>query len=373
MAALKVGLIGCGYIGRFVHLDILKRLPETDLVALAEPDTERLNEAARRAPQAATFADYHELVKMSEVDAVVICLPNALHADAAVAALEHGKHIYLEKPLATSRPDAHRVLEVWRRAGVVGMIGYNFRFHALYQTVRRHIQAGRLGELIAVRSVFAASGKSVPSWKQTRRDGGGVLLDLASHHLDLIHFLFGQGVKEVFTCLRSQRSEGDSAAMQLRLADGLLVQSFFSLSAVDEDRFEIYGRRGKLMIDRYLSWDIDLTEPAIDFSRLKQMARGLQILIGNRHARDKITAPRREASYRAALAHFVAAARDAQLAYPDLWDGYRSLAIIEAAEESARTGKMVSIPDFSDEMFVGLSDPCRETKRRGKDEGLDHT
>jgi myo-inositol 2-dehydrogenase / D-chiro-inositol 1-dehydrogenase len=353
MAALKVGLIGCGYIGRFVHLDILKRLPETDLVALAEPDTERLNEAARRAPQATTFADYHELVKMSEVDAVVICLPNALHADAAVAALEHGKHIYLEKPLATSRPDAHRVLEVWRRAGVVGMIGYNFRFHALYQAARRHIQSGRLGDLVAVRSIFATAAQTVPAWKQSRQLGGGVLLDLATHHIDLLHFLFAQPVREVFTCLRSQRSEDDSAALQLRLADGLLVQSFFSINAVEEDRFEIYGQRGKLMLDRYLSWDVDISEPEIDFSRLKLFGRGVRALVGNRHVRDKIVAPAREPSYQAALAHFVEAARANRMCSPDLRDGCRSLAIIEAAEESAKTGRVISLPDLDPTLTGG--------------------
>ena len=352
MAPVKVGLIGCGSIGRLVHLDILAYLPDAELVALAECDPQRRIEATRRVPQIAAFADYQELVKMSEVEAVVICLPNALHAEAAVAALEQGKHVYLEKPLAISLQEARRVLAAWRQAGVVGMIGFNFRFHALYQDARRHIQSGRIGEVIAIRSVFAASGRTAPSWKQTRQHGGGVLLDLASHHVDLVHFLFGQPVREVFGRLRSQRSEGDSAALQLRLADGLLVQSFFSISAVDEDCFEIYGRSGKLMIDRYLSLDVEITDPEIDFSRLKQLGRGLRTLLTGPNVREKMKAPRREPSYKAALKHFVAAVRSNQRCSPDFADGYRSLAVLEAVEESARTGRVVSLPELGQGVII---------------------
>jgi predicted dehydrogenase len=353
MATLKLGLIGCGWIGRLIHLDILRRMPDAELVALAEPDPQRRAEAAERAPEAVAFAGYKELLEMPEVEAVVICLPNALHAEAAVAALKKGKHIYLEKPLAASLPEARKVLTAWRPAGVVGMIGFNFRFHALYQAARRHLQSGRLGDLVSARSVFSSKAQTVPAWKQARANGGGVLLDLASHHVDLVHFLFGQAVREVFAGLRSQRGEGDSAAVQLRLADGLLVQSFFSMNAVEEDRFEIYGQRGKLMVDRYLSLDVEITEPAINFSRLKQVGRGLRALVGTRHGRDKISAPGREPSYHAALAHFVAAARANRPCSPDLGDGYRSLAVIEAAEESAQTGRVVSLPDLGDALLNG--------------------
>jgi predicted dehydrogenase len=109
------------------------RLPDVELIALAEPDVQRRVEASRRAPGAAAYGSYHDLLKMPEVEAVVICLPNALHAEVAVAALEQGKHVYLEKPLATSLDEAQRVVTAWRRAGVVGMIGFNYRFNPLFQ------------------------------------------------------------------------------------------------------------------------------------------------------------------------------------------------------------------------------------------------
>ncbi|HLB46334.1 MAG TPA: Gfo/Idh/MocA family oxidoreductase [Anaerolineales bacterium] len=352
MTLVKVGLIGCGRIAQAVHINILTRLAGTELVALADPDPQRREEAKRRAPAATAFTDYQELLEGSDVEAVVICLPNALHAEVAVAALQKSKHVYLEKPLATTLAEGRQVLAAWRQAGTVGMIGFNFRFNALYQSMKEHIQSGRLGELVSVRSVFSSPVRTLPAWKQSRHSGGGVLFDLASHHIDLIRFFFGQEICEVFAGLRSQRTEVDSAMLQLRLADGLLVQSFFSLNAGDDDRFEIYGQAGRLAVDRYLSLDVEITGPTREFARLKRWMPGVPTLARSRRLLESILAPNDEPSYRAALAHFVAAARADQPAKPNFWDGYRSLVVVAAAEESVRTGRVVSLSDVPDEDFA---------------------
>jgi myo-inositol 2-dehydrogenase/D-chiro-inositol 1-dehydrogenase len=346
MAALNVGVIGCGSIARSAHLPILTGMPDVELVALAEPDSRRRAEAGRRAPRAALFVDYQELLRLPALDAVVICLPSALHAEAAVAAFWNGKHVYLEKPLATDLGEARAVLSAWQQAGVAGMIGFNYRFNPLYQAARRQILSGRLGELVTVRSVFATSARGLPDWKRTRASGGGVLLDLASHHIDLVRFFFGQEVRTVSAFLRSQDSEGDSAALQLRLCDGLMIQSFFSLCAVEEDRFEVYGQAGKLTVDRYLSFDVEISEPFQRGARIKRWGRALRSVLRTPYLVEKRLAPGGEPSYREALAHFAASARSGRPAHPDLWDGYRSLAVIEAAEESAAAGRPVVVPEL---------------------------
>ena len=273
MPKLKIGLIGCGRIVELVHLNVLRALPDVELVALAESDSQRRESASQRAPGVLALSDYQDLLARPQVEAVLICLPNALHAEAAVAAFDQGKHVYLEKPLATNLDEAHRVLMAWRRAGKVGMIGFNLRFNPLYQALQRHLQSGRLGPLVSARSVFSTSTRPLPQWKQARHSGGGVLLDLASHHVDLVHFLFNQPVRKVTATVRSQRCEGDSAMLQLRLADDVLVQSFFSMSAVEEECFEIYGQAGKLAIDRYVSVDVEISEPAAEFARFKRWGR----------------------------------------------------------------------------------------------------
>jgi myo-inositol 2-dehydrogenase/D-chiro-inositol 1-dehydrogenase len=352
MPALKIGLFGCGSIARLVHLNILTRLPDVTVVALAESDPQRQAEMHQRVPQAATFTDYHDLLEKAEVDAVVICLPNALHAEAAIAALQRGKPVYVEKPLATNLEDGRRVLAAWRRAGVVGMSGLNLRFHELFHTTKQYLQGNRLGPLIAVRSTRSTAPYPLPPWKLDRRSGGGVLLDLASHHIDLVHFLFESAIREVYAEIRSQQSEGDSAMLQLRLANGVPVQAFFALNTIEEDFWEIYGHVGKLKVDRYASTAVEIIEPTPERSKLALLQRGWQTLARSPSLLSKFLAPNREPSYRVALAHFVGAVRDKRPVHPDLGDAYRSLAVIEAAEESARINQTVVVPNLVDEDFT---------------------
>lgn len=313
MRRVKFGLIGCGRIAQLVHLKILTRLPGVQLIALAEIDSERLKAAGRRVPKAILFTNYHELLAMPEIQAVVICLPNALHAEAALAALEQNKHVYLEKPLATNLEEGRLLLSAWKDSGKVGMIGFNYRFNRCYQKMSRLIRSGEIGNLVSVRSVFSSASWPLPPWKQTLETGGGVLADLAVHHVDLMHFIFGQKIQKIFAQIRSQSSEGDSGTLQLELESGLLIQSFFSLSTVDEDRWEIYARGRKFSLNRHYSFSW-----------------------------RKILRPKYEPSYSAALVHFVESIKCDCQAKPDFLDGYHSLQVIAAAEESVRTGQAVA-------------------------------
>lgn len=348
-ARLKVGVIGCGRIARVAHLPALARAEGVEVVALADSDPESLRAASSHAPRATLYTDWRALVESSGAEAVVVCLPNALHAEAATAAFERGKHVYLEKPMATNLLEARAVVGAWRRAGKVGMIGFNYRFNKLYAAARRHVVSGKLGALVAARTIFATAKADAPGWKRARESGGGALLDLGSHHVDLVRFIFDQEVREVSADVWSRRGEDDCATLRLRLADGLIVQSFFSTCAVEEDRFEIYGDAGKLSLDRYLSLDVRLSEPTLRAARLKQLRHALGELRRSPYLLEKLRAPANEPSYASALLAFVAAARDGvrQLknVKPDLEDGYRSLAVVVAAEESARTRRVVVMPE----------------------------
>jgi predicted dehydrogenase len=343
MAALRIALIGCGHMGRVVHLNNLRRFPEVEVVALAEPDAQRLEQASQTVPRAALFSDYRELLNRSEIDAMVICLPNALHAEAAIAVLSRGKHLYLEKPLAINLEDGRKLLDVWRRSERVGMIGFSYRFNPLHQDVRRRLEAGELGELVGVRSIFTTPPHRVAEWKQKRQSGGGALLDLASHHVDLVRFWFKEEVAEVRANIRSQRFEADTATLELQLTNGLLVQSFFSMSSVDDDRFEIYGRNGKLSFDRYNSWAVEMTSAKCHSAPFHRFSQAMTQLRRSRLAIRKFLGKGREPSFAAALKHFVTAAQNGRPVRPNFEDGFRSLAVIIAAEESARTGDPVRV------------------------------
>lgn len=340
---IKVGLIGCGWFAQAVHLPILRRLPEVDLIALAEPDPNRRQEASHSIQAAQVYADYRDLLNMRDLDAVIVSVPTSLHAEVAIAAIQKGIHIYLEKPIATSMDEADKVIEAWKQAGVVGMIGFNYRFNALHIEARKQLQAKRLGSLVSVRSVFSTPVRTMPAWKHARSTGGGVLLDLASHHIDLVRFLFQQEVRTVSADIESRRTEHDTATVHLEIGDGLQVRSFFSLCAQDEDRFEICGHSGTLTVDRYRSLDVEIDDAGGTSSRLRRITRRLRSLRNIPYLLKKLQSPWHEPSYREALSRFVSAVRGGEGASPDLFDGYRSLQVICAAEESARIGRAMSL------------------------------
>jgi predicted dehydrogenase len=170
------------------------------------------------------------------------------------------------------------------------------------------------------------------------------LLDLASHHVDLLHYLLGRSVEEVIARTSSGRAEADDAVVSLRLDSGLVVQSLFSLGAMDEDRIEIYGRAGKLTVDRYRDWSPVITDPARQWERFSGLKRSLRKMVHAPYAWRKFRSVGHEPSYREALLRFVAAAGGGDtVEIPSLEDGYRSLEVIEAAEESARTGRPIAL------------------------------
>lgn len=338
---VKIGLVGCGAIVQQVHLDTLRAHPNAEIVAFAEVDEDRRDEVHRRIPDIRAFADYHDLLSKSDAEAVLICLPTALHSEAAIRAFEADKHVYLEKPIATNRKEAEAVVEAGQRAATVGMMGFNYRFSGLHRSAKNALQKGRIGPPVMVRTVFSTASRTLPAWKTSRASGGGVLLDLASHHVDLLRFLFEEEVAEVTAEQWSEQTEHDSATLFLRLTSGLAVQSFFSHRAGAEDRIEVYGRLGKLALDRYTSADIEITSPGFEYGRLPQLKRELQHLI--RGIRRVIHSPG-EPSFQVALATFIEACRGKTTQYPDLEDGYRSLSVIEAAEHSATTDQPVQLP-----------------------------
>lgn len=345
---VQIGIIGCGHIGRVVHLQSLRRLPNVRIAALADADAAGLEAAGGQCLAAKRFTDYRALIAQPDVEAVIICLPNALHAEAAIAALQRGKHIYLEKPLAATLDDGRSVRQAWQQSGRIGVIGFNYRHNPLHVEMRRRLQAGEIGDLIGARSVWTTAPRRTPDWKAARQTGGGVLLDLASHHFDLMRFWFDQEIVEVSAKIRSVRIEGDTATVQLRLANGMLVESFFSLSSIDDERFEFYGTKGKLSFDRFNSWNVELTDLQTRSIPNRYFRRAMSSLPNTRFALNKLRAPGSEPSYSTALTQFVSAAGTGQQIHPDLDDGLKSLAAVIAAEESACRGVPVVLPSMTE-------------------------
>lgn len=335
---IRVALLGCGQVGLTYHLPALIALPDVQVVALAESESGRRRAARSRVPHAVATAEWQEALAVGEPDAVVICLPNADHAAAGRAAFEAGRHAFVEKPIACSLADADPLIQAWRSSAKVGMAGFNYRFNPLYVDARQWLREGRIGIPRVVRSTFTIPGNDLPAWKR-HGQGGGALLDLGSHHVDMMRWLLAEPVE-----VRAELRSPDVALLHLRLAGGIEAQSLFAFGTVAVERFEIYGTEGRLVVDRGRHQGAVVETPGRrSWGRLLGPVPRSPTEV--RRLWTKLRTPGYEPSYRSALAAFVEAVRRDSNRTPDLEDGRLCLAVLDAAERSARLGRPVAVTE----------------------------
>lgn len=336
MNRIGIGIIGCGKVVTAIHLSALRRTGVARVVAVADPIEERCRRVAGLVACAAS--DWRQILQNDAVQAVLICSPSAHHAECAIHALGHGKHIYVEKPLASTLADAEAVLQAWQGSNLVATVGFNYRHHPLFMKVRDLVTSGKLGRLTGAQSVFTSGGQWIHEWKRKRASAGGVLLDLAGHHIDLVHFVLGQRVCAVSARVASRYSEQDTAWLRMTLQDGTVVQSFFSLYGTDANRFDIYGESGRASLD-YLRKTLQIVHPP-QSSRIRRALK----TVGNELSRVRGVFPASDSSYAAAFSQFISAvANGGGRVTPDLADGLLVSKVIDAAERSAATGRDIPV------------------------------
>lgn len=191
---IRIGQIGAGAIG-IHHLGDFQRHPQAQVLAVAEVSPERRQEAATKFDVPYTYADYKELLARPDLDAVSIALPNYLHAPVTLEALAAGKHVMLDKPMATNAADGEKMLALAKAKGLTLMVGQNQRFLPAVQTLRQMIEAGRLGEVYHAKAQWLRrSGiPRIGSWfTQKEFAGGGCTYDIGVHVLDQALYLMGE-------------------------------------------------------------------------------------------------------------------------------------------------------------------------------------
>jgi predicted dehydrogenase len=332
---IRFGVIGCGVIAFWAHLRALARVKDATLVAAADPDAAARGRAASLA-HVPVYEDAAELLARADIDAVVIATPTQTHAGLAVAASRARKHFYVEKPVACDAEDARRVIEAAQQAGVIACMGFNRRFHPLFQQARSLIASGRIGPVRAVLTSFCepTGPGGLPQWKRQRSTGGGVLLDLGSHHVDLARWLLDDEVIESEGRLASEQSEDDTAWLRLRMGRGAEVRGFFSFRAARADFLELIGERGTLRIDRHLTSLSLRGDRRFGYGVRKAWIQPDREVVGL--ATVRMIRPSYDPSFRHAHTAFVSAIRGGAPQIPTLADGLRSLEAILAAEDSAR-------------------------------------
>ncbi|MCL1856900.1 MAG: Gfo/Idh/MocA family oxidoreductase [Kiritimatiellaeota bacterium] len=192
---IRLAIVGCGGIAWGCHVPYYKRDARVEVVAVCDIVKGKA-EAMRkeRFPKAAVYADYREVMARKDVDAVDICTPNDLHSEIAVAALKAGKHVMCEKPDAVSPEKAEAMKAASEKSKKLLMVMRNNRFAGASQFARKYIEAGRMGEIYAGRCGWQRR-RGIPGkggWFTTKaKSGGGPLIDLGVHMIDLAVWLMG--------------------------------------------------------------------------------------------------------------------------------------------------------------------------------------
>lgn len=185
----RVGIIGCGGIANSKHMPALKKVENCEMVAFCDIVVERAENAAKAygTPDAKVYSDYKELLKDESIEVVHVCTPNRSHSFITVAALEAGKHVMCEKPMAINSAEAKKMLDAAERCGKMLSIGYQSRFRPDSMYLKSEAEAGTFGDIYYAKAT-ALRRRMVPTWGvflNEYEQGGGPLIDIGTHALDL--------------------------------------------------------------------------------------------------------------------------------------------------------------------------------------------
>lgn len=342
---LNIGVIGCGTIAERMLAAWYPHMRNARLVAAADVNAARTEVFRSRFGVEHKYADYRDLLSASDVDAVLVLTPNFLHAEQSIAAAQAGKHVLCQKPMAMNLEEARAMIDAADMNGVTLMAAFVKRFWPYYAKVRDLIDQGVLGRIVSIRTQFSHSGigkyyKPASDWfLDPAKAGGGPLADLGVHHFDVLRWMAGAEVTEVTALMSGMDDAGsleDNALVNLRFANGMLAQGYYSFTTIAPpgvtiERLDVFGTNGTVMVNlahpgrvtvqlsvesgpgsEFGGWiDVPVLEPVPAFGLMLQ--------------------------------HFVDAIQAGQIPVTTGEDGYRSIEISQAAYLSARDGERVQL------------------------------
>ena len=344
MEQVRIAVIGAGAIGR-THVEAIRRSPVATLAAIVDP-----------APGAAALAAAAGCPHLAGLDALaalapdgaIVATPNALHVPQALALIEAGIPVLVEKPLAETAAACDRLIAAAEARRVPGLVGHHRRHNPIVQAARAAVTSGAFGTLVAgtiLAVVMKPASYFAVDWRRQPGSGGPILINLI-HEIDLVRHLFGEIAAVSALAAHAQRGLGveDTAAVLLRLADGGIVTvtltdagtgpwAWDTTAGENPDRFPAMaapshlfaGSRAGLSLPDLALWTHD---GAPDWTR-PQSARTLPAGAGD--------------SYDAQIAHFAAVIRGTAAPLVTLRDGARNLAVIEAIRASIVAHETVAV------------------------------
>ncbi|MEP6714440.1 MAG: Gfo/Idh/MocA family oxidoreductase [Terriglobia bacterium] len=381
MKKLKTAIIGTGFMGR-VHTEGVRRLGNVEVVAIAASNAEKARQFADEVSVGRSTGDYRELLADAALDAVHVCTPNALHFPMVKAALEAGKAVLCEKPLAMSSEQATEMVRLAKEKQLPNCTFHNLRYYPQVQNMRRMREAGELGEIYAVQGTYSQDWLLYDTdynWR-IESDANGrsrAFADIGTHWCDMLEHITGQrisslcadlqtfhktrkkpkGSVETFSGKTLQPSDYDEipidtedfASVLLRLGEttrGAMTVSQISAGRKNRLCMEIYGTKGSVTWDQEKPdelWIGQRNTPNLlvvkDPSLLSEKARGYADLPGG-HSEGY------DDTFKQVFRRFYAtvADRSAAVEYPTFEDGLRQLRILETVLDSSAKHAWVDVP-----------------------------
>lgn len=254
---VRWGVIGAGGIADRRTIPGMLLCDNAQLVAVMEVNMELAEKCRAKWGCPKAYDSEAALLADPEVDAVYIASPVFLHAKQAIAAADAGKHILIEKPLAMTAEEGQKVVDHCRQKGVLIAAGLMMRFGAYVQAMKKAVAEGKIGKPVSAYAQFTCWYPDMPgAWRQSKKNGGGgAMMDMGVHCIDLLQYILGTQAKEVaaFQDTLSFRYEvEDSSTVLMRMENGTqcVVQSNFNIADdAAKWRIEIFGEAGRLLGD----------------------------------------------------------------------------------------------------------------------------
>ncbi|MBO4979975.1 MAG: Gfo/Idh/MocA family oxidoreductase [Clostridia bacterium] len=258
---IKWGVIGCGGIADRRTLPGMMLADNAELVAVMDTNPKAAKACREKYGARYAFDSVQALLALDEIEAVYIASPVFCHREQCALAAKAGKHILLEKPMGLSVAEAREIADDCERAGVKLGVAFMMRFHSYHREMRRLVREGLLGEIVSARAQFTCWYPEIENcWRQNKAlSGGGAMLDMAIHSIDLIRYITGLEVEESTGMVGNQIFQynvDDAGIGVYRMTGGALVvvDSAFNIpDDVSVSKLEIYGTKGSMIAKGTLS------------------------------------------------------------------------------------------------------------------------
>ena len=256
MEKVKLGVIGLGSISQLIHLPNISKLNDVFLSAVAEVKKNRLNLISEKFSIQNRYTDYQEMLENEDIDAIIIATPTNTHKEIAIDCLSAGKHVLVEKPLARTHAEAKEIVEAAKKYKKKLMVGMNLRYRPDTMLLRSIINSSEIGEPFYAKCGWIRSRSSEEKWFTKKEEaGGGVIIDLGIHLLDLALWLMNFPQVSSVSCknfYHFTKNVEDTSISFIKFKDGSLINIEVSWSlAADKDNFylTVYGNKGSASLN----------------------------------------------------------------------------------------------------------------------------